>query len=146
VCESVRGPNRNHIMLITSENQRHPMEYGNWRILCPRGRGRTAVFVKSLRRVHRRPYTAVPKNQKILATIHQFHMRLGPDRDLGRDQQVYTPVGGYSGSPCAYMVQRRDSVVAVKRARFKRAAPASNSLLTSTTIGIYAAFFSLSPR
>ena len=107
-AKSFQQPNRSHIMLTLDPGTKvTALEAGSgvWKNWVARGKGRVAVFVNPYDGSIIGRYTAVPENQRILAKIHQFHMRLAPDpRSWGVVGKIGRELVDYSGLALAIMV------------------------------------------
>lgn len=100
--------NRSHVLLTVEPNTKTSAteaSFGNWRNWVTRGNGRAAVFVNPYDASINGRYTALPENQRILAAIHQFHMRLAPDpRSWGIVGKIGRELVDYSGLILALLV------------------------------------------
>jgi len=90
---------RSRVMLMIEGKASVPVtetSIGNWRNWV--ARKRVAVFVNPYDGSIIGRYTDLPQNQKILAAIHQFHMRLAPDpRSWGAISKFTREVVDYAG-------------------------------------------------
>ena len=141
-----RRPAGSHAMSTLSGNAPPSalLSSAGWRNWVSGGAGRAVVFVNPADATILGRYTAVPENQRILAKIHQFHMRLAPDaRSWGTFAKVGRQVVDYSG--LALCILAPTGVVLwwrTKRAWIKRADSWFHLCFDlHNAVGIYAALF-----
>src|SRR5436190_5143319 len=145
-AQGFQQPDRTHILLtIERKSSDSQMESGgNWRNWVARGGGRAAVFVNPYDASIVGRYTDVPQNQKILAKIHQFHMRLAPDpRSWAPFSNFTRQIVDYSGLALCLLVPT--GVILwwrTKRARIRWDTTWFRTCFDiHHAVGIYAAFF-----
>src|SRR5213593_4045720 len=141
-----RRPNGSHAMSILTGNASPSalQASAGWRNWVSGGTGRAVVFVDPVDASILGRHTKVPENKKILAKIHQFHMRLAPDaRSWGTFAKIGREVVDYSGLALCLLVPTGVFLWwRTKRARIKWTASWFHVCFDlHNAVGIYAAGF-----